>query len=322
MIYAFGTSLIMLAGCSKETNLTGNSNNNLALNLTPLTSTSLSAPINEAKVYKLLKGYDSSNNFEASGVKYVSGYFYAIFDNMFNIGKFVSTLPINSSSNSLSSGSSSSSNFEAITYDSYNTPNFYVADENESHNGEYSPKIYEYDASLNEQSTTWAPYSFSSADKNKGFEGLTWIRRNNNDYLLGLCERTGKIIVMEQSGSNWVKVDSISMPAGTGMTDFSDIDISSSLRVGVTSQESSLLWIGQLSATSWTFVNAGTVYSFPTGDQNGNVGAGGYVLYGNVEGVSFITDTQVVVCSDKAGSDQPSYQSFKAQTISIFNLPQ
>lgn len=293
MFYACCASLVLIASCKKEMNqiidsnaseLSENQNMRNGVSPSILTVTSLSAPIKEAKVYKLLPGYDSGDKFEASGVKYVGGYIYAIFDNTHKVGKFLSSLPINSSSNTLSSGSSSSSNYEAITYDNYSTPNFYVSDENESHGSGYSPKILEYNTSLALQSTVWAPYNFSSADENKGFEGLTWVRRNNTDYLLGLCERTGKIIVMEQSGSNWIKVDSISMPTGTGMTDFSDIDISSSLRVGVTSQESALLWIGQLSSTSWTFVNSGTLYSFPKGDQNGNIGSGSNVLYGNVEG--------------------------------------
>lgn len=282
----------------------------------------LAAPIAEAKFYKLFTGYDSGDDFEASGVKVVGNYFYAIFDNRYKIGKVLNTLPINSNSNSLLSSGSGSSNFEAITYDNYGTPNFYVADENESHNGAYSPKIYEYDADMNLQSTTWAPYSFTSANSNKGFEGLVWVRRNNTDYLLGLCEGTGVIVVMVQDGNNWDLVSTFNMPTGTGMTDFSDIDISSTGRVAVTSQESSKVWIGQLSSTSWAFTDGGIVYNFPTGDANGNVGAGSNVLYANVEGVSFITDTKIVCTSDKVKSDQPSYQSYKDQSIHIFNLPQ
>jgi hypothetical protein len=282
----------------------------------------LGAPIAEAKFYKLFTGYDSGDDFEASGVKVVGNYFYAVFDNRLKIGKVLNSLPINSNSNSLVSSGSGNSNFEGITYDNYSTPNFYVVDENESHNGAYSPKIYEYDASMNLQSTAWAPYSFSAANSNKGFEGLVWVRRNNTDYLLGLCEGTGVIVVMQQDGNNWDLVTTFNMPTGTGMTDFSDIDISASGRVGVTSQESSKLWIGQLSTTSWGFTDGGVVYNFPTGDANGNVGAGSDVLYGNVEGVSFITDTKVVCTSDKAKSSQPSYQTIKDQSIHIFNLPQ
>ena len=313
-----------MVSCKKDTTnpaISGSTTNTSSSTLAARNGGSLAAPVAEAKFYKLFPGYDHTDDFEASGVKLVGSYFYAAFDNRYKIGKVSTSLPINSSSNSLLSSGSGSSNFEGITYDSYGTPNYYVIDENESHNGSYSPKIYEYDASMNLQSTAWAPYSFSSSSSNKGFEGICWIRRNSDDYLLGLCEATGVIVVMKQNGSSWDYVTTINMPNNTGMTDFSDIDISDDLHVAVTSQESSKLWIGQLNTSSWSFVDEGDVYTFPKGDKSGNVGSGSYVIYGNVEGVSWINNTQVVCVSDKAKSDQPSYQSYKDQSIHIFNIP-
>jgi hypothetical protein len=194
---------------------------------------SLSAPVAEARFYKLFPSYTHTDDFEGSGVKVQGSYFYAVFDNRLKIGKIKNTLPINSSQNTLVSSGSGTSNFEGITYDNYGTANYYVVDENEAHNGAYSPKIYEYDANMNLQSTAWAPYSFSSSLSTKGFEGLVWLRRGSNDYLLGLCEGSGTIVVMMQNGSNWDYVTSFSMPAGTGMTDFSDIDISSGYFAGI-----------------------------------------------------------------------------------------
>ncbi len=316
---------IIVLSCKKETAQPTSSLTN-APSSTPQkysarTGGSLAAPIAEAKFYKLFPGYDHTDDFEGSGVKVQGSYFYAVFDNRYKIGKIKNTLPINSSQNSLLSSGSGNSNFEGITYDSYSTPNYYVVDENESHNGAYSPKIYEYDENMNLQNTAWAPYSFPSSLSNKGFEGLTWIRRTNDDYLLGLCESSGIIVVMKQDGNNWDLVTTFNMPSNTGMTDFADIDISSDLHVAVVSQESSKLWIGQLSSTTWSFVDEGVVYDFPTGDQSGNVGAGSYVIYANVEGVSWISSTQVVCASDKAKSDQPSYQTYKDQSIHIFNIP-
>src|SRR5690242_16312313 len=80
-------------------------------------ATVLAAPVAEAKIYKLLKGYDSNDDFEASGVYYLDGYFYVVCDNRYKIAKIKSTLPENSSDNSLLSSGSGSSNFEGITYD-------------------------------------------------------------------------------------------------------------------------------------------------------------------------------------------------------------
>ena len=224
---------------------------------------------------------------------------------------------INSGLNSLSSGSNSSSGYEGITYDSYNTPNFYVVTESAQHNGAYYPIISQYDASLNLQSTAWAPFSFSSSNSNKAFEGVAWVRRNNDDYLLGLVEGTGDIVVMQQSGSSWTYVTTFTIPAV--FTDYSDIALYGS-QIAVTSQEDSRVWVGTLSSASWSVTGTGTIYTFPTGSSSGVVGSGSYVLYGNVEGVSFMNDSTIVTCTDKVKSSQPSYQSYKDQSVQIFTL--
>jgi len=285
---------------------------------TPIT---LDAPIKESKVYQLFSGYSDKDVFEASGIKYVGDHFYVVFDNTYKVASIQQSLVTHGAANILSDGSISNSNYEAIAYDYDGSPNLYVLDENESHNGQYSPKICNYDVTLHAMLSAWAPYSFTSSFKNKGFEGLTFYHRNNKDYLLGLSEANGNIIVMEANGSEWKYISTMPFPQSMAMNDYSDIDISETGAIAVTSQESSKLWIGKLSDADWQLDGEGSFYEFPKGDENGNVGKGSNVLYGNVEGVSFMSDSQVVICSDKASSDQPSYQSFKAQTISIFTIP-
>ncbi len=279
----------------------------------------LGAPVAEAKVYKLLQGYNSGDNFEASGVHYLNGYFYIVFDNRYKIAKIKSTLPENSSQNSLLSSGSGDSGFEGIAYDNNNTPNFFVVEEAVSHNGSYQPRIREYDASMNYQSNMWADYYFTSSNSNKGFEGIAWVFRNGNDYILGLVEGTGVIPVLQKTGSGWIKIAEITLPSSVTFNDYSDIAVYGN-KVAITSQEDSQLWIGTLSSTSWS-ITGGTAYEFPKGSSAGVVGAGSNTLYGNIEGVSFISDTQIVVVSDKAKSDQPSYQQYKDQSVHIFNLP-
>jgi len=285
-------------------------------------ATVLGAPVAEAKMYKLLQGYSSSDNFEASGVYYLNGYFYVACDNMYKIAKIKSTLPINSSQNSLiSTGApgSGNSNFEGITYDNNNTVNFYVVAETEKNGSVYQPRIYEYDGSLNYQSRAWADYYFTSSNNNKAFEGIAWVYRGGEDYLLGLVEETGVIAVLRKTSGDWALDATITLPSSVTFTDYSDICVYGN-KIAITSQEDSQLWVGTLSSTSWT-ITGGTAYEFPKGSIDGVVGAGTYTLYGNIEGISFISDTQIVVVSDKAGSDQPSYQQFKDQSIHIFNLP-
>lgn len=283
-------------------------------------ATILGAPVAESKIYKLLKGYDSGDKFEASGVYYLNGYFYVACDNLYKIAKIKSTLPQNSTDNSLLSSGSGDSGFEGITYDNNNTPNFFVVEESVQNGSNYQPRIREYDGSMNYQSSKWADYYFTSSNANKAFEGIAWVFRGGEDYILGLVEGTGKVPVLKKTSNLWQKVAEITLPASVTFNDYSDITVYGN-KVAITSQEDAQLWIGTLNDSSWT-ITSGTAYEFPKGSSSGVVGAGTDVLYGNIEGISFISDTQIVVVSDKAKSSQPSYQSYKDQSIHIFNLPQ
>ena len=283
-------------------------------------ATTLGNAVAEEKIYKLLPGYNSSDAFEASGVYYNSGYFYVVFDNRYKIGKLKSTLPINSSSNSLLSSGSGSSNFEGITYDDHGTPNFFVVEESVSRGGGvYQPRIREYDNSMRYQNDRWAQYYFNSSNNNKAFEGIAWVYRGSDDYILGLVEGTGKIPVLKKTSSQWQLVDSITLPSSVTFNDYSDITVFGN-QIAITSQEDGQIWIGTLSSTSWS-VSGGTVYNLPFGSSTGVAGSGSYQIYGTIEGITFISSTQIAVVSDKYSSDMPSYQQYKTEMISIFNLP-
>lgn len=296
-------------------------------NKAPLTSAagsrkvlaSLDAPVAEAKMYKLLPGYNSSEKFEASGVYYLDGYFYIPSDNRYKIAKIKSSLPINSSQNTQLGSGSGDSDFEGITYSPGNPPRFYVVEEAVQNGSNYQPRIREYDAAMQYQSSKWVAYNFSSDDSNKGFEGIAYVSRGGVDYILGLVEGTGKIPVLRKTSTKWEKIAEITLPSAAAFGDYADIAVYGS-KVAIVSQEDSRLWIGTLSETSWS-ITGGTTYSFPTGSSQGVVGAGSNVLYGNIEGVSFISANQIVVVSDKVKSDQPGYQAYKDQSVHIFNIP-
>ena len=307
--------LLLTFGCNKNQTV-----NTLEQKVNPslaLATKTLYGPIAESKFYKLYSGYSSSDDFEASGVQVYGSYFYCVFDNRFKIGKVLNSLPINSSSNSLVGSGSGSSNFEAITLDDNGTYHFYVGIESEKSGSLYYPKIRQYDMSLSYLGYDWTDVSFTSSNNNKAFEGIAYVRRNSDDYLLGLTEGTGLITVLKQTSSGWTTVSSFYPPVS--FTDYSDIALYGS-KIAITSQEDAMLWVGTLSSTSWATIGSGTVYQFPKGSSAGVVGAGSNVLYGNVEGVSFINDSTIVTCTDKASNSQPSYQSYKDQSIQIFKL--
>ena len=282
-----------------------------------LATKTLWGPLLESRVYKLLSGYNSSDDFEASGVYTLGNYFYVVFDNRYKIGKFLNTLPQNSNSNSLLSSGSGNSNFEGITYDNYGTPHWYVVEEAVKNGSIWYPRIRQYSSSMNYQSSQWTDYAFNSSNNSKAFEGIAYIRRNNNDYLLSIVEGTGAIAVMLQTGNTWTKVTEFFLPVT--FTDYSDIALYGS-KLAVVSQEDAQMWVGELSSTSWTTTGSGTVYDFPKGSSTGIVGGGNLTIYANEEGVSFVDDSTVVTCSDKAASSQPSYQTYKDQSVQIFRL--
>jgi hypothetical protein len=280
-------------------------------------SKTLFGPLLESKVYKLLSGYNSKDDFEASSVYVQGNYFYVVFDNRYPIGKFLNTLPVNSSANSLLSSGSGSSNFEGITYDNYGTPHWYVVEECVKKNNAWYPRIREYTDTMAYQSSQWTDYGFDANNNNKAFEGITYVRRNGNDYLLSIVEGTGVIAVMQQSGNAWIKIAEFHLPVT--FSDYSDITIFGD-KLAVCSQEDALLWVGHLSTTDWNTTGTWTVYDFPKGSDGGVVGAGTCCLYANVEGVSFIDDSTIVTVTDKASSNQASYQSYKDQSVQVFRL--
>ncbi|MES2628652.1 MAG: hypothetical protein V4616_06750, partial [Bacteroidota bacterium] len=188
-------------------------------------ATMLGAPVAESKIYKLLPDYNSDDKFEASGVHYLNGYFYTVFDNRYKIGKLKSTLPQNSSQNTLLSSGSGDSGFEGIAYDDNNTPNFFVVEETVKNGSVYQPRIREYDASMNYQNSLWCEYNFTSGNANKGFEGIAWVYRGADDYMLGLVEGTGKVVVLKKTSSKWAFVQEITLPSSVTFTDYSDIAI-------------------------------------------------------------------------------------------------
>jgi uncharacterized protein YjiK len=269
----------------------------------------------EVKISRLIS-LSGITDYEASGVRLQNGSLYVVFDNMTKIGIISPAL----TSGSYASGGSSSqqSQYEGITYDDNNTQHFYVVAEGSSRG-----RVIQYDSAASGNSAIEEPTDVSFSDGNKGFEGVAWLRRNGNDYLLGLCEGQactsttggtlpGAIKVLAQSGTSWVTEQTLYLPSSINFADFSDIALlplaDGTSMVAVTSQESKRLWMGRLSATSWSFLDSGTVYAFPSSD------------YCNIEGVTFLSANQLAMVSDAMKDTQPAECNNKDEMVHIFSL--
>lgn len=258
------------------------------------------------------------NDYEASGVQYHGGQLYIVFDNMTKIGHVA--LDLLSGGYASGGSSSNQSQYEGITFDSYQTQHFYVAVEHAA------AEVVQYDDAASNSSADHQATDVTFASGNKGFEGIAWLRRSSNDYLLGLCEGfdctsshggaggRGAIRVMAQSGSSWTADPTyLRLPAAVSFMDYSDLALypnaDGTYQVGVTSQESRALWIGRLGATSWSFEGDGTIYPMPSSD------------YCNVEGVTFVTSTRVALVSDLSDpQSDPAGCNNKDEMVHVFDL--
>lgn len=182
--------------------------------------------VREKKISQIIP-LSGVTDYEASGVQLHDNQLYIVFDDMTKIGHVALDL----ASGSYASGGSSSTNsqYEGITFDDHTTPHFYVA-------VEQSPaEVVQYDDVASSGSASHQSTNVTFSASNKGFEGLAWLFRNNNDVLLGLCEGfdctsshggsggRGGIRVMAQSGSSWTADPTIlRLPAAVSFKDYSD----------------------------------------------------------------------------------------------------
>ena len=277
----------------------------------------------EAKVSELL-GEGAKKRFEASGVVAVDGTLYVIFDNRSEIGCFGETLlPAGEPNRLIRQRFDRDVGYEDIACDP-STGRFFIVIESLPHKDGFRAMVREYDSSFGYLASAWLDFPLPAP--NKGVEGLACVHRAGNTYLLGLCEGNGckdgdagrrpgggRIQVFSRDGERWDHVDTVRLPSTLPFKDYSGIALAGE-RLCVVSQESSALWAGRLAPSQWRVMDDGAVYQFPR-DEDGRR------VYCNVEGVSWLSDTHVVVVSDKAKSDQKRRCRSKEQSIHVFALP-
>ena len=280
--------------------------------------------LQESKIYKLLNGYNKKDEFEASGVVVKGKHFYVVFDNLSQIAKFRHNLPKNSKKNQLLGSKNSEVGFEGITYNPLQQQ-FYVVIESVENGEHYNAKLHTYNADLALQNSHWLGYNFQSS--NKGFEGLLYVHSQNQDFVLGLCEGNdcqagkasqvtgnGRIKVFKRKSKQSEYAPSIQLPLMVKFVDYAGMDLKNS-RLAVVSQESSQMWIGTLDIENWQISGAGKIYQFPRNKK-------GKVVYCNVEGITWLNETQLVTVTDKMkNKEQPKRCAEKDQSIQIFELP-
>jgi hypothetical protein len=273
----------------------------------------------EKKFSELLEGQSEKKRHEASGVLFLNDEIFAVFDNHSMIAKI--NIELNQAK--LLGEDKDKVGFEGIAYDPIKD-RFYLIEESLDNEGAFNANLWSADKDFNLKSDKWLKYNFQG--KNKGFEGLTIVTKNNRPYILALCEGNdcdagdiskihgaGRIKVFKKEEGKWEYFASIRIPPALQFIDYSGIDINEKNILAITSQESSAVWTGELDIDNWQIKDPGHVYPFPK-DQNENK------IYCNIEGVSWIANDRLVVVSDRKKKEQSEECSEKDQSIHIISI--
>ena len=281
--------------------------------------------VRETKICDLMSCNESGDRWEASGVLAKDGCYFVVFDDHTEVGRFSNDLNPNSE-NGLFDIAHAKYGYEGITYNAAKH-RFYLLVEARKHSrGCYRASIVEYDDVFNPRKER--PVEFTFKSENKGFEAVAHVRRDDQDYLLALCEGNkckcgskgrkpggGRVQVFEKKKRRWAHSATIALPTTLPFVDYSGMSIDYG-RVAIVSQVNSMLWVGQFDEAAWTWREDGQLYEFP---RSGS----GEIRYGNIEGVAWISPTRVVTVSDrrKKKSQPDEMLSEKDQSIHIFDIP-
>ncbi|MFD4477963.1 hypothetical protein ACFWPU_17855 [Streptomyces sp. NPDC058471] len=287
--------------------------------------------VKEAKIRDLI-GDGAGTRLEASGVVYHDGSFLIVCDNLPSLIRVSSELSPKAPENGVLKNTKGKKNgkskanegFEDLAHDERRDHYFALSEAEPVKPKGFRARVHEYDAKLRPVGSTLL--DFDLPDVNNGMEGLEWIERSGANHLLALCEgnrcaggkkgRTpggGRIQVFRQGGKRWIHTATIRLPESLPFGDFSSVSVRDG-RIAVLSQASSALWVGRISTKKWE-VDEGTVHRLPTDGK-------GRKVYGNPEGVSWVSSDHVVIVSDRAkkGAGSERFRA-KDQSIHLFLIP-
>lgn len=292
--------------------------------------------VKESAIAALMEDSGDDEKLEASGVYALEGRYYLVFDNekviaVIDDESWSANGPGDIGLNRFVGGAEKA---EGITYAPDGKRWIIVEEERlRSKDDEHSNRngrIFEYllpagSDELERLGKSWLPFNFQR--ENKGFEGLSLVRHDGEDYLLALCEGNdcdgksigkrlgnGRIKVFARKDDGFKYLASTDLPRSLPFVDFSGMDVRDGA-IALVSQETSALWVGRLDPENWRIQGDGDVYAFPKA-SDGTLG------YCNVEGVSWIDEDTLVVVSDARKEDkQPPSCAAKEQSIHVFRLP-
>ena len=278
----------------------------------------------ERKICDLLPCDQRTKRWEASGVLVKDRHYFVVFDDRREVARIADDLQPHDT-NGLFGAARADYGYEGITYNAAKQRLYLLVEARQHAKGCYKALIVEYDDDF--RYVKERPVDFSFESGNKGFEAIVHVRRNSKDYVLALCEGNkckggakgrkpggGRMLLFEKKKKCWLHSRTIALPRSLPFVDYSGMSVDND-RVAIVSQVNSMLWVGNLDETDWTWRNEGQLYEFPRSHN-------GAIQYGNIEGVGWITPTRVVTVSDRRKKkNQPDKAlSEKDQSVHIFEI--
>jgi hypothetical protein len=279
----------------------------------------------EQKFSDLMPCDKPTTRWEASGVLVKDGYYFVVFDDRTEIARLSSELEANNTGG-LFGTTRGDDGYEGITYNPAKQRFYLLVECRKQSGGCYNAVVVEYDNEF--RYVKERPVDFPFKSGNKGFEAVSYVGRDDTDFLLALCEGNkcqcgnkgrkpggGRVQLFEKKRKHWKHVRALALPSTLPFVDYSGMSTDNG-RVAVVSQENSMLWVGRFDEGEWSWRDEGCLYEFPRSND-------GSIRYGNIEGVAWLTPTRVVTVSDRRKKkNQPDKTlSEKDQSIHIFDIP-
>lgn len=274
--------------------------------------------VREEKLHRLLPGKTKNSRLEASGVALVDDKTaLVVFDNMNLVARIdVSLEP--RATNRFLPAPSLGIGFEDIAVDREGRRVFCLIEALKDLDGRFRGFVAEYDAACRFIRCSRLHTVFKKG--NKGFEGLTHLRRGRREYLFALCEgnvgtgasrRRAVIDVFTRATDDgWKLSHRIRLPKKADFEDYAAIAYRGG-RIAVVSQTSARLWVARVDERARRVVpGSSAVYRFPKKS------------YGNVEGIAWLSEDTLVGVSDRKKARQPRRCAAKDESIHVFRIPQ
>ena len=193
--------------------------------------------VRERKLAELFPELSRDSRLEASGVCAVDGTLFVVFDNLARVVQLTSDLePAPTAGGAIFSHPDLQVGYEDLGYDEANGRFLALVESEQCEDGLIRPRLDEFDESLRCLKKT--PLDFVIEDANKGLEGISVIQRNEDTYIVTLCEgnfcrggekgRTpggGRLPVFRREADRWQLVATCALPESLPFEDFAAVDV-------------------------------------------------------------------------------------------------